>query len=136
MGTPLTWSIVFTVAMVLGPRLKIEARQCVLQPDVEQLFIDYSTVFVGTALSNTSVPGPEDGVQNIGVLRAERFWKGIPTREVHVGSDLPFRVGERYFVFASGEPLATTIACEATQPVSKSMKKRLWLSKRPSRPAG
>ena len=104
-------------------------------PDTEELFRNNDVVFTGTALSNTRVAGPVDGVQNIGLLRAEQFWKGTPRKEMRVGSDVPFHVGERYVVFASGDPLSTTIECEATQVLAKAMKKRLWLSRQPSRKA-
>lgn len=122
--------------LTLGPRPTVEARQCVMFRETDELFRINDVVFTGTVLSNTPVPGPEDGVQNIGVLRADQFWKGTPVKEIRVGSDLPFKVGERYVVFAGGEPLSTTIACEATQPLDKATKKRLWLSRRPSRTAG
>ena len=128
--------VVFGASLFIGPRVSGAARQCVMFPEPDELFRINDTVFTGTVLSNTPVPGPEDGVQNIGILRGERFWKGAPRREIRVGSDLPFRVGERYVVFASGEPLSTTIACEAAQPMSKALKKRLWLSRQPSRTAG
>jgi hypothetical protein len=122
--------------LVIEPRVMGSVRQCVMWPETEELFRVNDIVFTGTVLANTPVPGPEDGVQNIGTLRAERFWKGAPKREVRVGSDLPFLVGEAYVVFASGEPLSTTIACEAAQPLAKATKKRLWLSRQPSRTAG
>ena len=131
-----TWLVVLGALLTVEPSVLGSARQCVMFPETEELFRLNDTVFTGTVLSNTPVPGPEDGVQNIGILQAERFWKGKPSREVRVGSDLPFRVGEQYLVFAGGEPLSTTIACEATQPTAKAQKKRLWLSRQPSRTAG
>lgn len=122
--------------LAFGPRADAVLRQCVMFEDTEELFRNNDVVFTGTALSNTRVAGPVDGVQNIGLLRAEQFWKGMPQKEVRVGSDVPFLVGERYVVFAGGDPLSTTIECEATQLLANAMKKRLWLSRRLSRKVG
>ena len=124
------------VWLALGPRADAALRQCIMFPDTEELFRNNDVVFAGTVLSSTRVAGPDDGVQNVGLLRAEQFWKGTPRKEMRVGSDVPFLVGERYVVFASGDPLSTTIECEATQLLARAMKKRLWLSRLPSRKAG
>lgn len=72
--------LVLVPLLTLGPHADAEARQCVVPPKIDDLFRSHDVIFIGTVLSNTPVPGPEDGVQNIGVLRAEQFWKARPSR--------------------------------------------------------
>jgi hypothetical protein len=68
-----------------------------------KLFALSDLVFVGTVLPSEPTGAEGDRViVGIATFRLERSWKGRLDREVRVGSDLPFEVGKKCVVAASG----------------------------------
>lgn len=109
--------------------------QCVEFDDPQQLFARSEAVFVGTVVGTapTGVRGTHQ-IVSVATLRLEKSWKGERRRQLRVGSDRPFDIGQRYVVFASGKPLSTSIMCRAAERVEVATRKMTWLASRRSRP--
>lgn len=112
----------------------LDGTQCVIFDDPAVAYEQSEAVFVGIAVAQepTGIKG-DHVISHRGTFRVERVWKGEPQRELTVGADAPFKVGGRYFVFASGKPLSTTLMCKWSELESEAAKKREWLAGKPSR---
>jgi hypothetical protein len=125
----------FILGVVTAALVEVSSAQCVIFDNPEELFARADVVFVGTVTSTqeTGAGGAHQTVE-IATLRVDRLFKGRPGREIRVGADAPFRVGQRYVVFAAGNPPSTSIMCRSTEPVSRAKKKLDWLAKRREAP--
>jgi hypothetical protein len=111
--------------------------QCVEFDKPEELFARSEAVFVGTVVRNepTGARGTHQ-IVSVATIRLEKSWKGERRRQVRVGSDRPFDVGKKYVVFASGNPLSTSIMCRWAERIEVATRKMNWLAGRRSRSAG
>ena len=109
-------------------------KQCVIYNDPAELFAVSDAVSVAQVIAaeETGETG-EHVTSNRGTLRVERVWKGRVRREMRVGSDVPFRVGEKYLVFAGGRPLSMNILCRWAELVRDAETRLKWLSGKSSR---
>jgi hypothetical protein len=84
----------------------------------EELYALSDVVFRGTAVAQkpTGIGGSHVIVQ-IATFQVDQTWKGQPGRQVAVGADEPFEIGNEYLVFASGKPMSTSIQCGAAELV-------------------
>ena len=114
----------------------IARGQCVEIEDPAELFMLSDAVFVGTvvAIEPTGAQGSHV-IVSIATLRPERTWKGPPSREVRIGSDVPLEVGKKYVVFAAGRPLSVSIPCRWAEVVDRAKRKLDWLARRRSQAA-
>ncbi len=103
--------------------------QCFVFPKPEEGFARSTTVLAGRVIAHH--PTGVDGnhlIEDVATFQVERVWKGDLGREVQVGAELPFETGKQYVVFASGEPLSTSILCHWTELREQATSKLDWLS--------
>jgi ketosteroid isomerase-like protein len=107
--------------------------QCIMFNQPEELFARSSAVFEGTVIA-TAPTGAQGSHVMVAVvtLRVERSWKGVRSGEIRVSTDEPLALQKKYLVFASGEPLSTSVLCRATEPIGEARLKLEWLSKQPA----
>jgi hypothetical protein len=117
-------------------------------PTVEQAFDTSRAVFVGRASSQRVVTGKSAADwKTETTFDVEQSWKGsaekrhiqiqtcggtVGDSSVTCGESFSFTIGERYLVFAAGQPL-TTNTCEPTRRVSDAHDVLTWLSARTSK---
>jgi hypothetical protein len=109
----------------------VTSAQCVIFDKLEDLFARADVVFLGTVVATkpTGAQGAH-AIVDVATLRVEQSWKGRPAREVRVGADRPFKIDEKYVVFAAGKPLSTSILCRWAEPEERAKTKLEWLAKR------
>ena len=122
--------IVLSVLFCCSPSFVL--AQCFVFPKPEEGFARSEVVFLGKVIDRraTGVEG-DHVIVDIATFQVQRLWKGQIGREVQVGADRPFERGKQYVVFASGEPLSTTILCRWTELRERAASKLEWLSTRP-----
>jgi hypothetical protein len=121
---------VIALAVLIESAVPAATRaQCIMFGSPEVAFAESRAVFTGTVLRTepTGARG-EHQIVNIATFRVERTWKGDPGREARVGADRQFEVGQRYVVFATGEPLTTSLLCRWAEPVDQAGAKLDWLA--------
>jgi hypothetical protein len=130
MRTPVELLIIgAALHLVLAPANAF--AQCVVFDKPQDLFAHADVVFVGTVEANE--PAGAQGahaITSLAIMRVERSWKGHPALRVRVGTDQPFERGKKFLVFASGNPLSTSIRCHAAEPVDRAKPTLEWLEKR------
>lgn len=138
-------ALVVLAALALGARPA--AWSCALPQPVEQEFAESTAVFVGRVIATEVRTGRESEASTVATFAVERAWKGVSASTVEVatcggGNEIctvavEFRVGERYLVFAGGEPLFTS-KCGRTGTAKHDLWEQTWewLSQRPRRLLG
>jgi hypothetical protein len=118
---------------------------------LEGAFMTSTVVFVGRATNQQVVAAthpPPDRVNRVTetTFEVEDEWKGTSNRTVRIqtcgwtlgnetvtcSEDVRFVVGERYVVFAGGEPLETS-GCRPTARVDRAERTLQWLADKPRR---
>lgn len=110
--------------------------QCVSFSDPQEMLDRSDAVFVGAVLTNKPTgAGGAHALTDVATFHVHQSWKGRPSARVEVRGDRPFVVGQRYLIFASGQPLSTSLLCRWAEPADVAAAKVAWLS-RGSRGAG
>lgn len=130
--------LVFGVlALVLDPS-QARACSCLPPPDPCEAFWEASAVFVGRV---TRIFSDGSSMETV-VLDVEESFRGglgaraqITTETSDAACGYPFRVGERYLVYAGGEPKGrlSTYLCTRTQPLSSASRDLDYARNRPKR---
>jgi len=120
---------ILILASLIWSRPAFVCGQCIVFDKPEEGFARSEAVFLGKVIHRypTGAEGDHQ-IVDVATFQVQRLWKGDIGREVHVGADLPFQTGSEYVVFASGEPLSTSILCHWTELPEHATSKLDWLS--------
>ena len=129
----------FSIATSPGP---VQARSCVAPEPIEVEFKRSAAVFRGrvTSLNVVRGRGGESDLQTVATFDVQQWWKGGRSKTVEVrscgGSEgnkevicthgFQFELGASYVVFATRQPLETSI-CLRTDTVERSANTLRWL---------
>ena len=113
---------------------------------LENQFMSSAAVFVGRATNQQVVPATHNPSERVTetTFEVEDRWKGpsettvriqtcgwtLGNESVTCSEGFRFSVGDRYLVFAAGQPLETS-ACVSTERVDRAERTLQWLSDKP-----
>jgi hypothetical protein len=118
------WQVVIVAVLLsMTPTDSVLACGCLDGGPLAEQVKDADAVFVGRVVALRLADPEEELGGTVAVLRVERRWKGAADRDVEVETcgtgviactcSVTFLLGERYVVFARGQPL-TTNSCMST----------------------